>query len=687
MDGGEGSIHVHTVLSKLFNKHPKLLAGVVADIGDTHQAFKEAYAGVEAEVCGDLQDHLDSIAGPLYALLNLTETGYQKLINSLSWKYDHEQGRHRRIRFKWGTRMPRLMSQIAMRAAKQRFMRSIGIVRGRNQAYVDAAIVLIRRIRVLVQQGLLVLTPGLKLRVQILGDATGIWPSLKVNGTTIILKVMYEAPHGTKTEGAGVNSKANMLPIGFYLGDDCLKEMQEFMSHLPDMLKKIQSEGLDIDGDHVDIEFWIGGDLKFVTGILGMSGNQTVNPCPFCNVEDSKGQREMHLSKEELDVKGVEARTIDDIQMYAHIHNGEDYDCPRCNEHITEGIEYPVRSTYHRRAHQREHLMVVEGKGPFFPFIPVSRVLVDILHLELRICPAIWRLTVSNHVSKDELEKLCQWVYDEHKIIISKDTAVQSSTGKENKIGSSAWPGKTCSKIMQIYPQVMEKVHVKKKKRNLALCTLCWDYFVLLMTTLKKGCNDDDADSVENHAQEVEALSENMLKAFIEAGLAMDRVTVYMHIAIAHLPEQIRLIGSLSKGSSQGAERMHQDMQCITKYHTNKQPDTVCGTTLEKVHSKLDAMQNKNFEKRRGKAHVKLMLPGGHLSKADRLLRDATYHQAEVKLGDKAFRKAVIEKDIDGDDSEVTDDHLNADGWSSTSSSEDADSDANEEESNASDNS
>ncbi len=82
---------------------------------------------------------------------------------------------------------------------------------------------------------------------------------------------------------------------------------------------------------------------------------------------------------------------------------------------------------------------------------------------------------------------------------------------------------------------------------------------------------------------------------------------------------------------------MHQDMHGITKYHTNKQADTVCGTTLEKVHSKLDAMQNKIFEKRRGS--IKLMLPGGNLSKADRSLRDATYHQAEVKLGDTVFRK------------------------------------------------
>jgi hypothetical protein len=29
-------MHVNAVLSKLFNRHPKLFSGVVTDIGDTH---------------------------------------------------------------------------------------------------------------------------------------------------------------------------------------------------------------------------------------------------------------------------------------------------------------------------------------------------------------------------------------------------------------------------------------------------------------------------------------------------------------------------------------------------------------------------------------------------------------------------------------------------------------------------
>ena len=146
-DDEERSVYVSTLLSKLFNKNPKLLYGIVTEIGNAHQAFRDVKAEVEADVCGDIQQHLDKVAGPLYALLNLTETGYQKLINSLSWKYDHAQERHRRIRFKWGTRKPRLMSQHTMRAAKKRFMTTIGLVRAKNEAYVDAATVLIRRIR------------------------------------------------------------------------------------------------------------------------------------------------------------------------------------------------------------------------------------------------------------------------------------------------------------------------------------------------------------------------------------------------------------------------------------------------------------------------------------------------------------------------------------------------------------
>ena len=117
-----GVQHVSKVISKLFTRHPVVLAGVIQNIGDKHTAFKEMKAEVESGVCDQIQAHLDSIAGPLYSLLNLTEREYQKLINGLSWEFDYEHGKHRRIRFKWGSKMPRFMSYITLREAKKQFM-------------------------------------------------------------------------------------------------------------------------------------------------------------------------------------------------------------------------------------------------------------------------------------------------------------------------------------------------------------------------------------------------------------------------------------------------------------------------------------------------------------------------------------------------------------------------------------
>ena len=583
-----------------------------------------------------IQCHFDEIVGPLYSLLNLTEREYQKLINALSWKYDYNRGKHFRIRFKWGTKMPRLMSYIRLREAKRDFMETLGLVREENRAYVDAKAVLIRRIEQLAKEGILDVHHGMKLRVQILGDATGIWKSLKVNGTTVVLKVMYDVPHGAKKEGSGVNSKKNQIPIGFYLGDDCLKEMKQYMSHLPSMLQEIQDKGVTVNDQKIDIEFWLGGDLKFLTAMLGMANNKSINPCPLCKALSQKKCRQLHLTRAELKKAKVEARTVAEIQKLAHLHLGNDYCCEACNQKITKDITYPERTKYGRQMRQRKHLMVREGDGPFLPFIPISRVLIDILHLELRVCPVLWRLTVSNHVDKDKLQAICQWVSDHHKIIISKGTAVQSSTGRSNKIGSDCWPGKTCAKIMKIYPEVMDKVHMKNAK-NKEACIACWEFFAVLIHTLKEGCNDSDPSSVEKHADSVEALAEKLVAACIAAGLGMDRVTVYMHVALAHLADQIRLIGSLSKGSSQGAEFLHQDMQDLTKRHTNKNKMHVCGTTLQKSLCKQDASQNPEYGPRKGKE--KVTLPGGHMSKADRAVRHQNYEQIMQKHGSKIFDK------------------------------------------------
>ena len=627
------------VLAKVFTKIPHIMTGVLDDIGDKHPSIKEMKKAVEKSVCDKIQDHLNAIVSPLYALLNLTERDYQKLVNALSWEYDVEHEKHRRIKFKFGTRMPRLMAHLGLRELKKKFMDEIGLVRERNKAHVEAVPLLKRRIQDLVKEKILQIEDGMKLKVQVLGDATGIWKSMKVNGTTIVLKIMYDTPHGTKKEGTGVNSKRNMLPVGFYLGEDCLGEMRKYMSHLPSMLEAIQNNGIDVDGKHIDIEFWLGGDLKFVTAMLGMSTNGTIHPCPFCLAEDSVKNRQMHFTIEQLKDAGVTDRTLSEIFKMAHLYVDEDeegeYQCPCCEQVINKGTEHPERTKYGQTKYRMVHFMVKEGEGPFFPFIPIERVIVDILHLKLRITPVLWRITVSNHVDKEKLVEICQEIYNKHKIIISKGTAVQSSTGQENKIGSTCWPGKTCDKILIIFREVMDMVHSDDDIKK--ACIQCWNYLLLLLDEIKKGCDDSDPDSVEKHAERTQALSEHLVQACIDAGLGMDRVTPYLHISLAHLKGQIKLVKSLSKGSSQGAEFMHQDMQDLTKNHTNKNADYVCSTALTKELGRQDARQDPLFRPRKGKEKEAPI--GGHLRNSDRQAQEEALLMAKAELGEAAYKK------------------------------------------------
>ena len=280
------------------------------------------------------------------------------------------------------------------------------------------------------------------------------------------------------------------------------------------------------------------------------------------------------------------------------------------------------------------------------PYIPVNRDILDILHLKLRGCPAIWRLTVSNHVDKTRLQSIRQWIADEHNIIISKGTAVQSSTGKKGKIGSDCWTRKICSKVLQIFPSVMDGVHINEINKASAL--LCLELFAILMHKLKIGCDDDDQDSMNSHDAEIQLISEKFMKACIGAGLGMNRTTVYMHARMAHLPDQIRAIGSMSKESSQGAERMHQGSQKMTKHQSNKKKETVCRTTLTKLLSRGAALCDKNFKTRIGRGEV-LLQPGGHLSIADRQARDVTMKKSFEK------HKADLYKPLSSSETESLD--------------------------------
>ena len=177
-----------------------------------------------------------------------------------------------------------------------------------------------------------------------------------------------------------------------------------------------------MDGKHVNIQFWLGGDLKFITGLLALTGNSSIHPCPFCLVCDQKDNQQLYFTHAQLRAARVEDRTIEMIMRHAHVHDGADYECILCKNAKKKIKSVPVTSTSpplvfdndnQRRQWQQLHFSVYPQRRPFFPFIPVSRVVIDTLHIELRIIPVLWKVTVSARCrDAAHLADICQWVFD-----------------------------------------------------------------------------------------------------------------------------------------------------------------------------------------------------------------------------------------------------------------------------------
>ena len=96
-----------------------------------------------------------------------------------------------RLKLPFGTLMPKWMSKNNLKEALNAVTLELGIDIKHGAAFLDPMQVIIKRVIELVKKGMFKLYPDMILKVQVLWDAATIWRSMKVNGTTIVLKFIY----------------------------------------------------------------------------------------------------------------------------------------------------------------------------------------------------------------------------------------------------------------------------------------------------------------------------------------------------------------------------------------------------------------------------------------------------------------------------------------------------------------
>ena len=187
-----------------------------------------------------------------------------------------------------------------------------------------------------------------------------------------------------------------------------------------------------------------------------------------------------------------------------------------------------------RRQWQQQHFSVYPQRRPFFHFIPVSRVVIDTLHIELRIITVLWKFTVSARCrDAAHLADICQWVFDTQRILISKSTAVQNSRGVVNTIGTESWHGRTCRRILIIHEDVLREVSNRGTHDDSSqdIHLQLWQEFINWLAELKYGLLIDTPDHWDSHADRLkEKVSWLSFNALQESADLPPICTVWSHM-------------------------------------------------------------------------------------------------------------------------------------------------------------
>ena len=179
--------------SALTRKHNGLescfLDAVAEQRGDN--SYKRRLRKAEEITVAFVQAQLTSVAVLLLAHLRVSQDGYQTLVNATSWATGDGDNRATRILCPLGTPICRWPPLYKVLEKIQITTSSLGLKNmGKGAAHLDCEQVLMHQLLHLAKKGIIRLSDGLTIWVQILGDATGVWRSLKMNGTTICLKVI-----------------------------------------------------------------------------------------------------------------------------------------------------------------------------------------------------------------------------------------------------------------------------------------------------------------------------------------------------------------------------------------------------------------------------------------------------------------------------------------------------------------
>ena len=401
------------------------------------------------------------------------------------------------------------------------------------------------------------------IRVKLTGDGTKIARGLNVVNFAFTL-----LEEGTKARSVAGNHTIAIMKVS--------ESYDELISGLKDVCQEARDlEVITVNQRVYKIKFFLGGDWKFLATVSGLESANAEYACIWCKCP-TKQRYDMSLQWSINDVdKG--ARTIKEITNKAKLSKRSKvrYNC--CEE-------------------------------PIFSFIPIDHVIIDTLHLFLRISDVLINLLIRDLRILDGIEKSTTTLPDKAKnknmkayeeflngpckirfkwyLDDSKKFAYRDLTGPEKH--------RLLKKIdiPQLFPDLQAKIKLQK----------VWSTFYELINKLANAGSSD--------AVTFGSSVKSWVRDFLTIYQTKD-VTPYMHAFAMHISQFLSLHGNIAIFKQQGLEKLN---DLTTKYFqrsSNHQEMESLKQILEK-HNRLEILENDGHQRTKETRKCRACSQEGH---------------------------------------------------------------------------
>lgn len=382
-------------------------------------------------------------------------------------------------------------------------------------------------------------------QVKLTGDGTYIAKSIHVLNVAFTLL----------NEGPAALSVFGNHPLAIIQISENYDSIAQALSDLVNEASTLQS--IELNGNTHSIEYFLGGDMKFLATVCGIQAANSTFSCVWCKCP-AADRWDMSKDWSVFDPsKG--GRTVSEIERNIKLSKPKRFGC--CN-------------------------------SPIFKFIPIDHVIIDLLHLFLRVADLLINLFIEDIRRADGIANATTLDRNKHRNLAVYETFLKeqcqiyfkwyNNTSDARKI---QWRDLSGPEKIRLFMNI-DFPKFFPTLPNASTLQDIWKEFWRLINEL----SNEDCDSHELQSDVM-----NWVKKFLTV-YQTKNITPYVHCLAYHVPEFIAKYGTLSRFSQQGLEKLND----VTTQHflrsTNHRTSEAFKQIMEKWN-RLEQLKDDGFKR------------------------------------------------------------------------------------------